>query len=104
MTGLAHELTVVQATGGVTFEVRVKPRSSRSVILSVRDGALDVALRAPPVEGAANLELCKLLARTLGVPKSAVSIVKGATGRRKRVVAAGITADETRARLTACGS
>jgi len=35
----------------------VKPRASKSRILGVREGMLEVALAAPPVDGEANAEL-----------------------------------------------
>ena len=65
--------------------VRVNPRSSRSRLVGVRDGALVVAVAAPPVEGAANTELIKVLARALGLRRSALTIATGATGRNKLV-------------------
>ena len=47
----------------LVFEVRVAPRASRNRIVGVQDGALKVALTAPPVEGAANEALRKMLAK-----------------------------------------
>jgi uncharacterized protein (TIGR00251 family) len=67
----------------ITFEVRVAPRASRNRIVGVQDGVLKVALTAPPVDGAANEALIKLLAKQLGVSKSAVEIVRGERGRAK---------------------
>ena len=67
----------------ITFEVRVAPRASRNRIIGVQDGALKVALTAPPVDGAANEALIKLLAKQLGLAKSAVEIVRGERGRTK---------------------
>ena len=67
----------------ITFEVRVAPRASHNRVIGVRDGVLKVALTAPPVEGAANEALIKLLAKQLGVSKSAVEIVRGERGRNK---------------------
>jgi uncharacterized protein YggU (UPF0235/DUF167 family) len=48
-------------------------------------GTLLVRVTAPPVAGAANEALVRLVAKELGVKRSAVSIAAGATGRRKRV-------------------
>ncbi len=57
------------------------------------DGALKVRLAAPPVEGAANEELVRFLARRLGVPKSAVRVVSGESGRSKVVEVDGVALD-----------
>ena len=76
----------VQARGDVIrFAVRVQPRASSSGFVGLRGDALKVRLSAPPVEGAANDALVELLARALGVSRSAVTIVAGATSRTKLV-------------------
>jgi uncharacterized protein len=85
--------------------VYVKPRSSRDAIEGEREGALVVRLTAPPVEGEANAALARVLGQALEVPASAVRLLSGATGRRKRVFVAGVTAAEALARLEAvCSS
>jgi uncharacterized protein len=55
----------------------------------VRDGVLLVRVAAAPVEGAANEALVQLLAAELDVPRTAVRLVGGATGRRKVVAVEG---------------
>ena len=79
--------------------VHVTPRAGRDEILGWREGELRVRLRAPPIEGAANEALCRVLAKQLGVPASGVEVVGGATARHKRVHITGLTTDEVRARL-----
>ena len=74
----------------VSFTVRVVPRASRSEIVGEADGALRVRIAAPPVNGAANDELVRVLARALGVPRSAVAITAGQTSRLKRVAVSGL--------------
>jgi uncharacterized protein (TIGR00251 family) len=69
----------------LNFTVRVVPRAARSEIVGAHDGALRVRVAAPPVEGAANEELCRTLARALGVPVRAVEIKRGHTGQTKQV-------------------
>ena len=86
---------------GTTFKVRVQPRASREELGGEREGALVVRLTAPPVEGAANRALTRLLGRALGVAPSAVTIVSGSGGRSKQVAVAGIDVETTRARLRA---
>ena len=87
-------LRVQREDGAITFEVRVAPRASRNRVVGVQDGSLKVALTAPPVDGAANEALRKLLSKTLGVSKSAVEIVRGERGRTKLLRVRG--ADESK--------
>lgn len=63
------------------------------------DGCLRVRLAAPPAEGRANAELVRFLAKELGVPRDAVSLVAGRRSRRKLVHLAGVTLDDARRRL-----
>ena len=71
--------------GGLSFEVTVKPRASRVGVEGSREDGLLLRLSAPPVEGEANKQCIEVLAKALGVPKSAVTIVSGLRSRRKRV-------------------
>ena len=61
--------------------------------------ALRVRVRAAPVDGAANTALVQLLAKRLGVAKSRVSLVSGATARNKVVEIEGISTSEAKNRL-----
>jgi uncharacterized protein (TIGR00251 family) len=92
-------LDLRDAGGGITLRVRVQPRASRDGLSGEREGALVVRLTAPPVEGAANEALSRLLGKTLGVAPSAVRVVSGALGRNKVVSVAGLDAATARARL-----
>jgi uncharacterized protein (TIGR00251 family) len=69
----------------VTIDVRVVPRASRSEIVGRVNGALKVRISAPPVDGAANAELIKLLAKKFGVAKSDIFIIAGESSRSKRI-------------------
>jgi uncharacterized protein (TIGR00251 family) len=81
--------------------IRVQPRASRDQVLGLRGDAIGIALKAPPVDGAANAALLKLLARELKVPLAAVELVRGATGRSKWIRVAGWSAEQVRAALLA---
>jgi uncharacterized protein (TIGR00251 family) len=67
------------------LKVRVKPRAAKSRVLGLKDDTLEVAVAAPPVDGAANEELVRTLADHYGVPKRAVEILSGETARIKLV-------------------
>ncbi len=89
-------LELQQDGDSVSFRVRVTPRASRDALLDVREGTLRVALSAPPVEGAANNALIKLLAKALGVSKSRVQISRGQRSREKLVRVQGLSAKDVR--------
>jgi uncharacterized protein (TIGR00251 family) len=90
------ELRIQERDGAITFEVRVAPRASRNRIVGVQEGALKVALTAPPVDGAANEALKKLLAKAAGVAKSNVEILRGDRARIKVLRIHGVRAGDVR--------
>lgn len=71
--------------GAIEIDVLVVPRASRSRAAGVQAGRLRLQLAAAPVDGEANAALVELVADLLGVRRSAVRLVSGATGRRKRL-------------------
>jgi len=75
---------------GLIFNVRVVPRASKSEIVGEFGGALKVRIASPPVDGAANVELIKVLSKKFGVAKSAVEILSGQTSKQKQVRVGGI--------------
>jgi hypothetical protein len=54
-------------------------------VLGVREGALEVAVTAAPVDGRANRALVDELSRFLGIPRRFVRVVRGHRGRHKQV-------------------
>jgi uncharacterized protein (TIGR00251 family) len=82
------------------LDVRVIPRAARDELAGTRAGRLLVRVTAPPLDGRANAAVCALLAHAAGVPKGAVSVVRGASSRDKRVLIDGVEdEDALRARL-----
>jgi len=80
-----------QRDDSLLFAVRVVPRASRTEIVGEHDGALRVRVAAPPVEGAANLELVRTIARAFRVPQSAVLITGGHNSKLKQLRVRGAT-------------
>ena len=79
----------------VRFGVRLTTRGGVDRVEGVNDeGMLQARVAAPPVGGAANTALIKLLADELDVSRSAVRLVAGAAGRHKLIVVEGISAEE----------
>jgi uncharacterized protein len=82
---------------GIRLRLKVQPKARRNLIVGVgpdRDGpALRVAVGAPPEDGKANAAVIALLAEAFDVAKAAVSVVAGATDRRKLVEIRGNSRD-----------
>lgn len=97
------ELTsiITDYNGCIRITCRVQPRSSRSKIMGLFDGALKVALTAPPVDGKANAALCEFFASLFRCPKSSVSVVSGMTAKNKIVEVAGTGASAARSAVCA---
>jgi len=70
------------AKDGAQIAVRVTPKASRNRI-TYEDGAIRVYVTTVPEGGKATKEVAKLLARALGVPKSRLTLIRGATSRDK---------------------
>lgn len=83
---------VTEGDGGVLLDIVVKPRSSREGIGPIKSERLCVAVNSPPVDGKANEAVIRVLAEAFHVPKRAVSLVNGLSGRKKTVRINGLRA------------
>jgi len=83
----------------VCLSVRVQPRSSKSGIAGMYGEQIRICLKSAPVDNAANKECCELLAKALGVPRSSVSVMNGASSRSKVLKVEGMTIAAARASL-----
>ena len=81
------------------ISVYAKPKAKLSRIVRADGLSIEVALAAPPVDGAANDELLRLLAEVLRLPKSALRLVLGQGSKRKLVEVSGLDSVEVAARL-----
>lgn len=87
-----HEVNEAAGNRGFCYDVYmsylhilVVPNASITEIVGMHDGAVKVRLAAPPVDGKANEELVRFLAKIFDLSPSEVSIDKGQTGKRKRI-------------------
>jgi uncharacterized protein YggU (UPF0235/DUF167 family) len=94
-----------QAEGVHLVDVAAVPNAARTEAVGLHDGALRVRLAAQPIEGAANDAMQRWLADALGVARQRVSLVRGASGRRKRwrVEASAVQLSQWLATLRAAG-
>jgi hypothetical protein len=73
------------AAAAVEVRVHVVPRASRDRIAGIQGDRLKIQVTAPPVEGAANLAVARLVAGAAGLPARAATVSAGATSRTKTV-------------------
>lgn len=85
----------------VRITVHAKPRAKQSRVVRVDGLSIDVALAAPPVDGAANDELITTIADVLSIGKRAVRLVLGGSSKNKVLEVTGLPEEEVRARLLA---
>lgn len=68
---------------GVTLNVQAVPRASRTEVVDFPEDRCRIKVKAPPVEGEANVALVAFLAKLFGLPKQRVSLERGAHGKHK---------------------
>jgi uncharacterized protein (TIGR00251 family) len=84
-----------------TLAIKAIPNAPRTEVIGWLGEALKVKVHAPPVEGRANDALCEFLAETLGLPRRAITVLRGDTSRQKLLRIDGLAFAEVRARLVA---
>ena len=101
MTLSTDEPRITPVPGGVLIDVRLRPRASRAGVGGVREGALELRVNAPPVEGEANAAARELLAEVLGVSRARVALHGGEKSRRKVFRVEGLDPAAALARIAA---
>lgn len=93
-------LRVRETNEGVTFAIRVLPRSSKCELAGLQGDALKIRITAPPVEGRANEACIRFLASLFNVTKNRIAIEAGHKSKNKQVSIAGLTCGDVRAVLS----
>ncbi len=84
---------------GIQLSIKAQPRASRSEVAGLLGAELKVKVAAPPVDGAANEALVEFLAKTLGVPRRNVQLLRGASSTHKVFSITGIAPEAALPRL-----
>jgi uncharacterized protein (TIGR00251 family) len=94
-----NALIVQDTKAGAVLSVHIQPKASTTECVGIHGDAIKIRVAAPPVDGAANDELIRFLARRLSIPPTSVQIHSGVGGRHKRVLVKGVTAQLVMTRL-----
>src|SRR5215510_1405249 len=81
---------IVACAEGSILPVRAQPGARRSGIVGTQNGALKIAVSAPPEKGKANDALHEILCKTLGLKRAQVELLAGPTSRDKRFLLRGV--------------
>ena len=84
----------------IRLSVKVQPGASRNAVVGRNGDEWKLAVTAPPVEGRANQACIELVAERLGIPRSAVRIARGQSGRKKILEIEGLPIGEIERRLS----
>jgi uncharacterized protein (TIGR00251 family) len=79
-----------------TIEIHLQPGAKRNEIVGFREGILYAKVTSLPQKGQANRALVELMAQTLKIPKSAIGIIRGQSGRSKVIAIQGLTSEEVK--------
>lgn len=95
MGGHPGTLIEIQSTAaGVVLPVRAQPGAKKNAITGEHAGMLKVSVTAPPEDGKANAAIIELLAKELGISKSSIELIAGATHRHKRFLLANVRREQ----------
>lgn len=92
-------ITLGEHPEGCVLPVRAQPGARKAGVKGEQAGMLKLAVTAPPEDGRANEALVELLREILGVKRSQVDLLSGATSREKRFLIRGMTREDLAARL-----
>lgn len=84
---------------GFVLPVRAQPGARRAGVQGERNGALKLAVTAPPEDGRANDALIELLHDLLEVKRSQIELLSGQTARDKRFLIRGMSREQLQSRL-----
>ncbi|MCI5133984.1 MAG: YggU family protein [Candidatus Electrothrix sp. AW2] len=85
-----------QPDGSLLLSIYVQPRSHRNAIVGLHGDAVKMRLTAPPVDGKANKAVIAFWAKSLKIPKSAITMKSGLHNRMKKILLNGVQEKQIR--------
>lgn len=90
MTSPELSAALKNTEGGLVVSCHIQPGASRTAVSGMYGNELKIALKAPPVDGKANQELCRFFSETFRIPSGAVQLLSGHASRKKRIFLRGV--------------
>jgi uncharacterized protein (TIGR00251 family) len=92
-------IAITECAEGCILPVRAQPGARKTGVMGEQGGALKIAVTAPPEDGRANKALAESLRDVLGLKRSQIDLVSGATSRNKRFLIRGVSKADLEAHL-----
>jgi uncharacterized protein (TIGR00251 family) len=92
-------VSVTAVPGGVRIQLHVQPGASTSEVVGLHGDRIRLRIQSPPIDGRANEAVLQWIAERLGVPRRAVTLVRGEKSRAKTVDVRGVTVSAAEAAL-----
>jgi uncharacterized protein len=86
-------IPIQEASGSVTFAVKIQPRAKKNAITGELGDALKLSLTAPPLEGKVNAACIDFFAKLLKGRRASVTIASGQSSRKQIVRVTGLSAE-----------
>ncbi len=96
-------LGLAKVENGVVLLVKAQPKAKKNAIAGVHDGRLKVSVTEAPEKGKANAAINRILARSLGLRRSEIELVRGATSPHKEFLVRVASVAELRSRVHEIG-
>jgi len=88
---MSADVCIRQSNDGAVIMVLAVPRSSRTEVVDIHQERCRIKVKAPPVDGEANIAIAEALARIFGLPKKSVIMVSGHKGKQKSFLLSGLS-------------
>lgn len=86
---------------GTVMKIRAQPGARKNAVVGLRQGALCIAVTAAPERGKANAAIVEVLAEFLDCRPARLTLLAGATSRRKSILVDGFSVAELREKIEA---
>jgi uncharacterized protein (TIGR00251 family) len=81
------------------LRVHLVPNAKIDSVVGEYGGAIKITVRAPAVEGKANVALIRFLAEQLNLPRQSIVLERGHRSRDKLIRIDGLAAEDVRTRM-----
>lgn len=95
-----------EKNGDLLLKIHIQPNASKTRVIGLHGDRLKIGIAAPPVDGKANAEIVRFIAKVFHLPKRQLKIKTGLSSRQKTVLVCGLSRLEVQTQISSlleCG-